>query len=122
MRIERNAICALETAQHLSSAFRQDRRRAESAVDVEPEFFFCGEVRQFSNWIDRAGVSGAGVRNHAEWARTFRAIIANRGAQALDRQSKIVIALQLAYLLRCEAYDAQRAFHRGMRLIREINR
>jgi len=66
---------------------------------VEPEFFSCGEVRQFRKWIDGAGVLVCGISNHTEWAQTFRAIIGNRCAQALDDNRKLLSLSSFAHLV-----------------------
>src|SRR5205814_8994509 len=93
----------------------------EGAVDMKPEFCFCGQIGQLIEWIDRAGVGGAGIRDNANWAQTFRAIFTDGRARILNRQSKIIVASELAHLHWRKSDDTQCSFNRRMRLIREVN-
>ena len=67
VRIERNRIGALNTAEQWTLRFIQRRQRAISAINVEPKIEFLCDCRNVGQLIDSAGVDSTRAGNYAKW-------------------------------------------------------
>src|SRR5947208_390291 len=96
-----------------SARNRLTKRSQAESLQRQPNFESAKTSRQLNAVFTRIDFLGLAI-NIAQ-------IIGNRRAQILDRQSKVIIAFEFAYSFRSETNDAQRPFHRRMRLVRKIN-
>nr|WP_254390889.1 hypothetical protein [Streptomyces sp. AC550_RSS872] len=113
MRVQREGVRPFQADIDGAGSFIEDPEHAVGAVDVEPQIVFTGDLRDFLQRVDGAGVdrSGAGRDEHRTHARLpVRSDQATQcagvhAACAVDRDRAEVMAAQ-AKEFRCLAQTA----------------
>ena len=121
MGIERDGIGPLQSAQRLPAALRQNGRGAKRAIGMQPHLVARAKIAQLGQGIDRAGVGRAGVGDDTKWAQAGLAIDRDRLDERLHGQTEFAVGRKFSHLFRGKTDDPQRAFHRRVCLVREIN-
>ena len=61
MRIDNYRVGQFQSGKQVANAFIQNARQAIGAIDMEPDTVLLGDGANFGQWVDRAGIGGAGI-------------------------------------------------------------
>src|SRR5262245_35428237 len=112
MRVEGNRIGARKSRKQVLSPRVQNSGRPISAIDMEPEIEFPGDVRHLFEWIDDARRNCSGAPYNTAWSEPVAQILFDQFPQTTGVEAQFSIALNCAYIIASQTKNVSRLGNR----------
>ena len=114
VRVDDHRVGHLQAVVEFVYARIENAGQAVGAVDVHPDILLTGNLADRCEWVDGAGICGAGVGNNRYRQHPFSPILVDRGLKCIDAHAPPGIAIDRPDRSPAEPEHAGRTLDRAM--------